>query len=95
MNILRKLSHYFNKSPNSMQKYSQEELKNRLTPLQYQVTQLSGTEPPYKSTSNTIQISTIKQKTLEPTTVLCVLVLFSLPTSNTTVDADGQLFMMN
>lgn len=32
-----------------MQKYSKEELKKKLSPLQYQVTQENGTEPPFKS----------------------------------------------
>ena len=30
-------------------KPSQEELKQKLTPIQYRVTQESGTEPPYSS----------------------------------------------
>ena len=78
-----------------MQKYSQEELKNRLTPIQYQVTQLNGTEPPYKSISSLTQTNTIKQTTLEPTTVLYVLNPSSLLTSNTTVDVDGLHFTMS
>ncbi len=52
MNLLRSIKLFFSKETTNMQKYSKEELKNRLTPLQYRVTQENGTEPPYKSTSS-------------------------------------------
>lgn len=47
-----------------MSKYPKEELKKRLTPMQYKVTQENGTEPPFKSFNNVMQmnITTPKRK---------------------------------
>ena len=42
----------------SMSKYPKEELKKRLTPMQYKVTQENGTEPPFKSTINVMKMNT-------------------------------------
>ena len=49
MNFFVKIKALFTNSPNSMSKFSKEELKQRLSPMQYKVTQENGTEPPYKS----------------------------------------------
>ena len=49
MNFVLSLKQLFSNNRRNMQKYSQEDLKKRLTPLQYRVTQENGTEPPYQS----------------------------------------------
>jgi hypothetical protein len=49
MNFLKNIRNFFTKDHPNMQKYSKEELKKKLSPLQYQVTQENGTEPPFKS----------------------------------------------
>lgn len=78
-----------------MSKYPKEELKKRLTPLQYKVTQENGTEPPYKSTSYRIQMNTIRQPRKEFTTALSVRNL-SLPlTTNTIVVVGGPPSMIS
>ena len=94
MFYLTKLAQLFTKNPNSMNKYSKEELKKRLSPMQYRVTQENGTEPPYQSTSSCIQTSITRPILLASTTVSSALSLSSLLRPNTIVDVDGLHSMM-
>jgi hypothetical protein len=53
-----------------MSKYPKEELKKRLTPMQYAVTQENSTEPPYKSKHSCIQMNILRPQKKEFTIAL-------------------------
>ena len=79
----------------SMSKYPKEELKKRLTPMQYKVTQENGTEPPFKSTINVMKMNTTIPRRKEFLIALFAASPCSLLTWSLIADADGQHFTMN
>ena len=66
MNFIKR---FFSQNKN-MSKYPKEELKKRLTPMQYKVTQENGTEPPFKSTIKAMQMNITTPRRKESLTAL-------------------------